>query len=214
MKAERTLYKAHPWHGITSGKNPPDVVHAYIEVVPTDVMKYEVDKASGYLRVDRPQKYSNQCPALYGFVPQTYCGTEVGKFCDKQSGRSGTLGDGDPLDICVLSERPILHPDIFLDAIPIGGIRMIDRNEADDKIIAVLRDDGVYGGWKDLPDCPKNLLDRLTHYFLTYKDLPGATKRRVEIAGLYGMAEAHEVIRCSLRDYALEVIGGESTIQG
>lgn len=205
MTSKGTPYKAHPWHGISPGKNPPEVVHAYIEVVPTDVMKYEVDKESGHLKIDRPQKYSNQCPALYGFVPKTYCGKSIGAFCDKQTGRSGTKGDGDPLDICVLSERPILHPDIFLDAIPIGGIRMIDKNEADDKIIAVLRDDGVYGEWRDLPDCPKNLLDRLTHYFLTYKDLPGAEKRRVEIAAVYNRAEAHEVIRHSLDDYNSEI---------
>ena len=80
-------YKSHPWHGIDIGENYPDEVMCFIEVVPTDTIKYEVDKPSGYLRIDRPQKYSNVVPALYGFVPQTFCGSEIGKFCSDKVGR-------------------------------------------------------------------------------------------------------------------------------
>ncbi|MDM8003837.1 MAG: inorganic diphosphatase, partial [Bacteroidota bacterium] len=84
---------------------------------------------------------------------------------------------------------------------PIGGFRMIDGNEADDKIIAVLYNDAVYGEYADIKDCPQIAIERLKHYFLTYKDLPGE-KRRVTIADIYDTAEAQDVIRRSMSDYA------------
>lgn len=195
------LFKPHPWHGISIGDQAPSVVRAYIEIVPTDVVKYEIDKPSGHLKIDRPQKYSNQCPALYGFIPQTYCGNKVGEFSAESSGRARLRGDGDPMDICVFSERPIQHGDILLSAVPIGGFRMIDRDEADDKIIAVLHQDSVYGHWKDISDCPKGLVERLRHYFLTYKDIPGEEKRNVEIADTYGAETARKAIELSRSDY-------------
>lgn len=193
--------RAHPWHGVSIGERAPSVVTAYIEIVPTDTVKYEIDKLSGYLRVDRPQKYSNVCPALYGFVPQTFCGERVAARCAEQTGRPGIVGDGDPMDICVLSEKQISHGDILLQAIPIGGFRMVDDNQADDKIIAVMEDDAVYGSQTDLEQIPVSAIERLRHYFLTYKDAPGVAKREVEIAQVYGRAEAHEVIRRSQADY-------------
>src|SRR5690242_3146626 len=103
------LFQAHPWHGISPGEHAPDTVTAYIEIVPTDPVKYELDKPSGHLRIDRPQRYSSLCPTLYGFVPQTYCGEEVAKRCMERTGRTGIKGDHDPLDICVLTERPVVH---------------------------------------------------------------------------------------------------------
>lgn len=102
-------YKSHPWHGIDLGSEAPDLVTAFIEMVPTDTVKYEVDKSSGYLRIDRPQKYSNVIPALYGFLPQTYCGIRVGEFCMNKTGRKEIRGDSDPLDICILTEKSITH---------------------------------------------------------------------------------------------------------
>ncbi|MBP1657332.1 MAG: Inorganic diphosphatase, partial [Bacteroidetes bacterium] len=95
-------WRPHPWHGLEVGPNPPSLVHAFIEITPFDTIKYEVDKATGYLRVDRPQRSSSLPPSLYGFIPRTYCATRVGTLS-----ASGRHGDGDPLDICVLSERPI-----------------------------------------------------------------------------------------------------------
>jgi len=130
-------YKSHPWHGVNIGNNAPEIVTTFIEVVPTDTLKYEVDKETGYLKIDRPQKFSNIVPALYGFIPQTYCGKLVAELCNEKSGRGDVLGDGDPLDICVLTERNIMHGDILLQARPIGGFRMIDGNEADDKIMGI-----------------------------------------------------------------------------
>jgi inorganic pyrophosphatase len=212
------LLQAHPWHGVDSGPKAPERVNAYIEIVPTDTVKYELDKPSGLLRVDRPQRFSSLCPALYGFVPQTYCGESVAARCAERAGRTGIVGDGDPLDICVFSERSIPKGGFLLEAIPVGGLRMIDGSEADDKILAVLAGDAVYGEVAELDAIPRALVDRLRHYFLTYKQIPGEgsswskqggwqaprndpSVKQVEIAELYGRAEAHEVIRRSQRDY-------------
>lgn len=195
-------YKSHPWHGVYIGDNAPDVVTAFIEVTPSDTVKYEVDKTTGYLKVDRPQKYSNVLPALYGFVPQTYCGDSVAEFCIEKTGIPSIVGDGDPVDICVFTEKHITHGDILVQAVPIGGFRMLDGGEADDKIIAVLKGDEVYHSWKDLSDCPHTMIDRLRHYFLTYKDMPGSKDvKRCEITHTYGREEALEVIERSRRDY-------------
>ena len=195
------IYRAHPWHGVDIGPDAPSVVHVYVEIVPTDAVKYEIDKETGLLMIDRPQQFSNVCPTLYGFVPRTLCAEEVGRFCSERTGRPGIVGDGDPMDICVLTERPITHGDILVHARPIGGLRMIDRQEADDKIIAVLEKDAVYGGMQDVADCPPSLLDRLRHYFLTSKQSPDGGPRRVEITDVYGRADAHEAIRRSQLDY-------------
>jgi inorganic pyrophosphatase len=195
------LYRSHPWHGIPIGEGAPERVTAYIEIVPTDTVKYELDKASGYLRVDRPQKFSNVYPTLYGFIPQTYCGPENGAFCAEKTGRPGIMGDGDPLDVCVLSEKSISHGDVIVEAIPIGGLRMLDGDEADDKIIAVLDGDAVYGSWREIYQSPPTLIERLKHYFLTYKQPPGSPNPRIEITDVYGREEAYEIIRRSRVDY-------------
>jgi inorganic pyrophosphatase len=187
--------KAHPWHGISPGENCPEEVTCFIEIVPGDTIKYEIDKQSGYLKIDRPQLYSNVAPLLYGFVPQTYCGVEVAKL-------AGVVkGDGDPLDIVVLTEHTIPHGDIILKAIPIGGLRMIDKGEADDKIVAVLVNDAVYGGYTDLKQVPEKVLNRLKHYFMTYKLSPESGSTPVKIAAEYGKEEALSVIKASQRDY-------------
>jgi inorganic pyrophosphatase len=195
------MFKAHPWHGVSIGEEAPDVVTAYIEIVPTDTVKYEVDKNSGFLKVDRPQRFSNFCPVYYGLIPQTYSGDQVAGIFAKRARRKGMVGDGDPLDICVLSEKSIPHSDILLTALPIGGLSMADGGEADDKIIAVMRDDAVYGGFTDIAQCPAALMDRLQHYFLTYKSAPGTTHHKVEITSVYGREEARKVIRASHADY-------------
>lgn len=201
-KTIRLIIKSHPWHGVDIGKRSPAIVNTFIEIVPTDTVKYEIDKASGYLKVDRPQKYSNVCPTPYGFIPQTYCGNLVAEYCMEKTGKKDVVGDGDPLDICVLTERVIPHGDIFLMASPIGGFRMIDGDEADDKIIAVMHQDDISGNWDEIEDCPKALIDRMRHYFLTYKEAPGSEgKSKVEITHVYGRDEAYEVIERSHEDY-------------
>jgi inorganic pyrophosphatase len=195
------LFKPHPWHGIPIGDDAPRTVTCFIEIVPTDTVKYELDKETGFLKVDRPQQFSNVYPCLYGFIPQTHCGEQVGAFCSERTGRTGIGGDGDPMDICVLTEKSFSHGDIILRAIPIGGLRMIDRHEADDKIIAVMEGDAIYGDWRSIAESPPALITRLKHYFLTYKQSPGATTARVEITDVYEREEAYEVIRRSQSDY-------------
>src|SRR5258708_33798139 len=99
--------RAHPWHGVALGKEAPDKVTVYIEIVPTDTVKYELDKVTGLLRIDRPQLFSNVCPALYGLLPQTYCGERVAEFCAERTGLKNINGDGDPLAIGVLTGTDI-----------------------------------------------------------------------------------------------------------
>lgn len=201
------VHKSHPWHGIPIGADAPNTVTAFIEIVPTDTVKYEIDKESGYLKIDRPQKFSNLIPALYGFIPQTYCGEITAELSRKMSGKIIDKGDGDPLDLCVLCEKTITHGDILCQAIPIGGLRLIDKGEADDKIIAVLKNDPIYGHLKDISDCPAPILERIRHYFLTYKNIPGESTAICEIDEVYGMEMAHEVIKASREDYKELILG-------
>lgn len=193
-------YKSHPWHGLSTHAKSPEIVTSFIEVIPSDTVKYEVDKKSGYLMIDRPQKFSNIVPALYGFIPQTLCQDAVAQYCMEKTGRENIVGDDDPLDICVLTEREVTHGNIIVNAVPIGGFRMIDGGEADDKIIAVMANDEVYAKWRDISDVHPTVLNRLRHYFLTYKQLPGENPK-CEITHVYGVEEAHEVIRRSKTDY-------------
>ena len=197
----KRMFQAHPWHGVAPGAAAPQTVNAYIEIVPTDAVKYELDKHSGHLRVDRPQRFSSMCPSLYGFIPQSYCGDLVAQLCAERTGTNGIEGDGDPMDICVLTEKSLAHGNFLMTARPIGGLLMIDGNEADDKIIAVLESDLAYGQFQDISDCPSSLVDRLRHYFLSYKQLPQEAPRRVEIVEVYDRAAAMEVIGASLKDY-------------
>lgn len=194
-------HKSHPWHGISLGDNVPDEVRAFIEIVPTDTVKYEVDKESGYLSLDRPQKFSNIVPSLYGFLPRTYCSVRMAELTNTALARYDIEGDGDPLDICVLTEKDVTHGDIIVRARPIGGLRLLDHNQADDKIVAVLKNDAVYGLYNDIEELPLNITRRLIHYFTTYKDIHGETKRRMQFISIYGAEVAKDVIRRSMEDY-------------
>ncbi|MDR3338621.1 MAG: inorganic pyrophosphatase [Candidatus Symbiothrix sp.] len=194
-------YKSHPWHGVSIGNLYPDVVTAYIEIVPTDTVKYEIDKDSGYLSIDRPQKYSNVTPALYGFIPQTYSGKRVAEICNYYLNRNDIVGDGDPVDICVLTEKDISHGDLLVKARPIGGFRLLDGGQADDKLIAVLHNDAIYGAYRDIKDVPAEVIERLKHYFTTYKDIPGTNERKTELTHVYGVEAAYEVIQKAVADY-------------
>ena len=188
-------WRPHPWHGLDAGENAPEVVNAYIEITPADPVKYETDKKTGYLMVDRPQRASSLQPSLYGFIPRTYCGKRVAKLMGND-----LKGDKDPLDICVFSERPITRSDILLHARVLGGLPMIDDGEADDKIIAVLATDNVWGDANDLTCLPEVLIERLDHYFNTYKMIPGK-ESTVEIGKAYDKEHAQKVIVAAMEDY-------------
>ena len=187
-------FRPHPWHGLSVGPQPPDLVNAFVEITPFDLVKYEVDKVSGFLRVDRPQRSSSTPPTLYGFIPRTLCGDGVAKVAGLQH------GDGDPLDICVLSERPIARAEVILDVRVLGGLLMEDGGEADDKIVAVLKDDAIWSEARDITDLPKRLIERLQHYFLTYKMRPGETAT-VKVQQIYGVQRARQVVEAAIADY-------------
>ena len=189
-------WRPHPWHGLAIGPQPPRLVDAYIEITPSDPVKYEVDKETGYLRVDRPQRTNALPPALYGFIPRTWCGPRVGALA-----AGASFGDRDPLDICVFSERPILRSEVVLTARVIGALRMVDKGEADDKIVALLHNDAYWSHVEDIAQLPPLLVERLQHYFLTYKLVPGVPNQ-VEIAAVVGPAVAHEIIAAAAADYA------------
>lgn len=188
-------WRPHPWHGLDVGPNPPQVVNAYIEITPFDLVKYEIDKATGYLRVDRLQRTSSQPPTLYGFIPRTYCGVRVHALSPRSD-----RGDADPLDICVITERPINRAEVILQARVIGGLQAIDGGEADDKIIAVLENDRFWQSAADVSDLPDVLADRLRHYFSTYKMEPGG-ESQMWIAAVYGREQALQVVRAAMADY-------------
>jgi inorganic pyrophosphatase len=188
-------WRPHPWHGLEVGKNPPLYINSYIEITPFDLIKYEVDKSTGYLRVDRPQRTSSQPPALYGFIPRTYGGPRVAALCP-----GAERGDGDPLDICVLSERPIARAEIIVPTRVLGGIQLLDRGEADDKIIAVLEGDLMWNAVSDLSDLPTILVERLEHYFSTYKLVPGQDLQ-IRVQQIYGVDYACKVIEAAIADY-------------
>ncbi|MBS1572605.1 MAG: inorganic pyrophosphatase [Bacteroidetes bacterium] len=194
-------FKAHPWHGISAGEQAPEVVNVFVEIVPADTIKYEIDKVTGYLKVDRPQKFSNIIPALYGFIPRTYCHDEVKKLAIESGSVDVEMGDNDPLDILVLSSHNIHSGGLMMDAIPIGGFKMIDKGEADDKIVSVMVGDHAFGHFRDISELPEAEVNRLMHYFLTYKNLPNEPAK-CRIDNIYGAEHAKKVILASQEDYA------------
>ncbi|MBI5185399.1 MAG: inorganic pyrophosphatase [Nitrospinae bacterium] len=200
MKFPEPFYRwrPHPWHGLEAGSNPPHVVNAYIEITPFDSVKYEVDKKTGYLLVERPQRTSSQPPNLYGFIPRTFCGERVGALSP-----TSKRGDCDPLDICVISERPIDKSEVILKAKVIGGLQMVDNWEADDKIVAVLANDNIWGSAEGISDLPKIMVERLRHYFSTYKLVFGQ-ELNVSIESVYDADQAKKVVQAAMDDYADE----------
>jgi len=188
-------FRPHPWHGLETGPEPPGLLQAFVEITPFDLIKYEVDKQSGYLRIDRPQRGASPPPSLYGFIPRTYCASRVHRLSP-----TSTRGDGDPLDICVLSERPINRSEILVRARVVGGLQMVDGGEADDKIIAVLENDFIYGAAREIGDLPPILVERLWHYFETYKWVP-ETAASVTIEQVYDRAHALTVVEAAIEDY-------------
>jgi len=188
-------WRPHPWHGLEAGPDPPRVLNAYIEITPFDLIKYEIDKVTGYLRVDRPQRTSASPPTLYGLIPRTWCGPRVAALSPRSKG-----GDEDPLDICVLSERPIARAEVIVAARVVGGIQTIDGGEADDKIIAVLDNDEVWGGVQTVSELPNALVERLRHYFSTYKLVIGKPSH-VQVEGIYGVEDALRVVSAAIEDY-------------
>jgi inorganic pyrophosphatase len=170
------------WHDITYGKNAPQEVTAIIEVPAKSRHKYEIDKETGMLKLDRVLHSAVHYPGNYGFIPQTYC------------------DDKDPLDIILLGTEA-LYPLTKCQARPIGVIHMIDGGEQDDKIIAVLADDPRYNDINDLEDVQEHLITEITHFFETYKLL---RKKTVQIQGVSNAQKAKEIIKEAITLYQEE----------
>jgi inorganic pyrophosphatase len=171
---------AHPWHDIPLPEDPAAGFPVYIEIPKGSKVKYELDKASGLLRVDRVLYSAVHYPANYGFVPRTYC------------------GDGDPLDVLLLGQEEVA-PQVLMSGRAIGVIRMRDDQGIDDKLIAVHADDPEYAPYRHIRDLPPHRLRELQRFFLDYKTLEG---KEVEIEALHGPDQALAVLREAITAYA------------
>lgn len=195
MNGEYLKWRPHPWHGLEIGPKPPSLVNVFVEITPFDHIKYEVDKHSGYLKIDRPQYSSSRPPTVYGFIPRTLAGPQVGQLM-----QGASAGDDDPLDICVVSSHPISQSQIILNARVLGGVPMLDGGAADDKIIGVLVGDGAWGQATDMSELPSAIIEQLVHYFATYKRI--SRDHSVSIGAVYGHEHAKDVVAAAMSDYA------------
>lgn len=169
----------HPWHGVSAGKNAPSIVNGIIEIPAGSRTKYEIDKATGLLKLDRVLFSATHYPSNYGFIPQT-------------------LGDDkDPLDILVLTYEAVV-PLCLVSARVIGVMRMIDNGEGDDKIIAVADDDNTLADIQKLEDLPNQKLDEIRNFFETYKLLE---KKEVIVTGFDNREVAIGIIKTAMEFY-------------
>jgi inorganic pyrophosphatase len=177
--AQKKSMVQHPWHEVSSGRTPPSVVNAIIEIPKGSRAKYEIDKESGLIKLDRVIYASMYYPLNYGFIPQT-------------------LGeDHDPLDIVVLTQVTVV-PRCLISSKVIGVMQMIDRGEADDKIIAVAENDPSVSHINDVKDLPPHLLAELKHFFENYKTLEN---KKVVVDEIKSHEEAYRVIEASIDLY-------------
>ena len=170
---------AHPWHDVPLSDDPAAWFPVYIEIPKGSKVKYELDKPTGLLQVNRVLYSAVVYPANYGFVPRTYC------------------PDGDPLDVLVLGQEEVA-PGVLMRGRAIGVMRMRDEKGQDDKIIAVHVDDPEYDSYHDIADIPRHRLRELQRFFLDYKVLEGA---EVEVEAPLGAAEALPILREAIALY-------------
>jgi len=174
------MNKSHPWHSVSPGELAPNFVSGIIEIPRASKAKYEIDKETGLLRLDRVLFSSVHYPANYGFIPQTYC------------------DDKDPLDILVLSQV-IIYPLCIVDAKVIGAMHMVDQGERDDKIIAVATHDMSVQHYEDVSELPDHLLLELRNFFEDYKKLE---KKMVEVSQIVGREPACRIVAEGIKYYA------------
>jgi inorganic pyrophosphatase len=170
----------NPWHDLPAGAHPPDEVTAIVEIPRGSRNKYELDKKTGMLRLDRVLYSAVHYPGDYGFIPRTL------------------HEDGDPLDILIRINEPTF-PGCEISARPIGVLHMLDRGEPDDKILAVPSSDAFHSEYFDIADLPASYLAEVEHFFQIYKDLEG---KRVQIVGWQKSEVAMRVIQESITRYA------------
>ena len=169
----------HPWHSVTPGENAPRVVTAIIEIPEGSRCKYEIDKATGLLRLDRIIYSSFHYPINYGFIPQTYG------------------GDKDPLDILVITSLPVV-PLTMMDAKVIGVMQMIDQGESDDKIIAVAANDPTVNHYNNIEELQPHFFDELRHFFEEYKKLE---KKEVKVEEFGDKTKAIAIVKEAIDYY-------------
>ncbi|MCW1888535.1 MAG: inorganic diphosphatase [Candidatus Moranbacteria bacterium] len=167
------------WHEISSGKNLPEIINVIVEIPKGSKNKYEIDKETGLIKLDRAMKTAQDYPFDYGFVPQTL------------------WEDGDALDVILLTTNP-LFPGILVEARPVAVIHMIDGGEGDDKVIAVPKNDPRWEGVKDLADVNPHTVKEIQHFLETYKTIEG---KSVVINGIEGREAAHAAVIKSLGLY-------------
>lgn len=172
----------HPWHDISAGTQAPTVVNAVIEIPKDSHLKYELDKESGMLKLDRVLYSAVYYPGDYGFIPQTL------------------WSDGDPLDILVLTGRPVV-PLTLAEVRPIGVFKMIDGNEEDDKILAVYSCDPRFTEFTDIDTVPKHIVSEIKHFFESYKQLQG---KECKILAIENALHAKAVITQAMQMYQKE----------
>ena len=169
----------HMWHDLPPGPRPPDEVTAVIEIPAKSRNKYELDKDSGLLKLDRVLYSAVHYPGDYGFIPRTL------------------HEDGDPMDILVRINEPTF-PGCLIEARPIGVLRMLDKGEPDDKVLAVPHHDPFHHEYFDIADIPQHYLKEVEHFFHIYKDLEG---KRVQILGWEKSEVAMAMINVSIDRY-------------
>ncbi len=167
------------WHEISAGKNTPAEVNTIIEINKGSKNKYEIDKETGLIALDRVAHTAQDFPFDYGFVPQSY------------------WHDNDPLDVILLTTYPLL-PGILVAVRPIALLRMIDSGDVDDKLIAVPKDDPRFDTYHDLSDINPHTLKEIEHFYSTYKKLQNKV---VEVKGFKGKVEAQAAVMEGLKIY-------------
>ncbi|CAK83225.1 unnamed protein product (macronuclear) [Paramecium tetraurelia] len=172
-------YAKNPWHHVHFGSDSPKIVNAIIEITKGSKAKYELDKDSGLLKLDRVLFSAVHYPANYGFIPQTYC------------------DDKDPLDILVLCSVEI-EPMCLVEARVIGVMHMVDQGEIDDKIIAVAKNDASYAGVNDLKDIPSHTTQEIQRFFEDYKKLE---HKHVVVEEFKGKEDAYRIVEESIKLY-------------
>lgn len=172
----------NPWHDVRIGQGAPEVVTGIVEIPTNTRAKYELDKESGLLKLDRVLYSSINYPANYGFIPRTYC------------------DDGDPLDILIMSQIEVV-PMCIVQANVIGVMRMLDEGEADDKIIAVASNDMSVNHYQDISELPPHFVKELRSFFEDYKKLEN---KSVQVEEFQNKEVAMEIVKKSIDDYQLK----------